>query len=277
MKLSKYLQNILHSEDLKDKITPYEELVDEYDWDNLLKGQAVPLAPSRSVKIKFSEKQFKFPKKNSLVDPINVARALHFFANHELLAIELMAHAILKYDSRDIGDDISLKVKKGILATLGDEQKHFNLYLDRMQELGLDFGDLPVNDYFWRQISNVKNYSEYFSTMALTFEAANLDFSGYYSKLFELNGDTVTSSIVKTVYEDELSHVGLGGHWLNVWRSDKTLWQYYMHSLPWPITPARSKGIHFNKRHRISAGLPEEFVNELISFKDDFKVTQRKL
>ncbi len=84
--------------------------------------------------------------------------------------------------------------------------------------------------------------------MSLTFEAANLDFAHFYEKVFRELGDLKTASTLKIVYEDELSHVQLGARYLEKWRGDKDFWTYYNENLPWPITPARSKGKLFWRR-----------------------------
>ena len=38
--------------------------------------------------------------------------------------------------------------RSGVLRTLKEEQMHTKLYLKRMAECGVDFGDLPVNGFF---------------------------------------------------------------------------------------------------------------------------------
>ena len=69
---------------------------------------------------------------------------LHFFANHELLAVELMALAILKFQ------DAPVNFRRGVVQTLKDEQQHVRMYRKRMAEIGVEFGQIPVSDYFWR-------------------------------------------------------------------------------------------------------------------------------
>lgn len=81
---------------------------------------------------------------------------------------------------------------------------------------------------------------------------------------------------MRVVLEDEISHVALGAHWLNQWRGDMDLWNYYKSSLPGVMTPARAKGIHFDKEIRLKAGLDQSFIDRLDEFRDDFKVTNRR-
>ena len=169
-----------------------------------------------------------------------------------------------------------IKLKRGLLTTIRDEQKHFKLYVKRMRDFNVEFGDYPLNDFFWRQMQKVKSLSEYLSVMAITFEGANLDFAHYYQNIFSSIGDEKTAQIMKIVYEDEITHVALGAHWLNKWRCDKSVWEYYLESLPELLTPSRAKGIIYNEESRTRAGLDSDFIANLKSYKDGFVVTTRK-
>ena len=110
----------------------------------------------------------------------------------------------------------------------------------------------------------------------MSFEAANLDFAQYYENCFLAVEDFETAKIMHIVFEDEISHVALGAYWLNQWRGDKDLWTYFVNNLPGVMTPARSKGIHFDRSSRERANIDGEFLNQLEIFRDDFKVTNRK-
>src|SRR5690606_40652598 len=57
----------------------------------------LPSLPGRRGVLQFSEQKMKFPKSQRLNENDKKAMALHSFANHELLAIEMMAAAILVY------------------------------------------------------------------------------------------------------------------------------------------------------------------------------------
>ncbi len=232
----------------------------------------LPKLPTRTGKMCFSDNQFKFPKPNRLNETDKKAIALHSFANHELLAIEMMAAAILIYPH---SSDEDIRFKKGIVTALKDEQKHLGLYIGRLNELGYEFGDFPLNDFFWRQMEKLKTPAQYTAMMALTFEAANLDFAQHYANIFRSFGDEKTAGILDTVLEDEISHVAFGAHWMKRWRGDKKLWDYYRESLPYPLTPARSRGIGFDPSVHSRAMGDDEFIESLKAYDDDFRITKR--
>ncbi len=267
-KLSYYdfARSILEGEKLSDKL-----LVSSVEWDSW-KDFSCPKLPGRSGKIKFSDNQIKFPKSSHLKENEKKAMALNSFANHELLAIEMMATALLIYPHKTPED---IRFKRGILSALKEEQTHFNLYVKRLNELGFEFGDFPLNDFFWRQMEKLKTPVQYTVVMSLTFEAANLDFAQYYAKVFKQMGDLETASILETVLNDEIGHVAFGAHWLNKWRLNDSLWEYYMKSLPSPLTPARSKGIGFDPYIHLKAMNDDSFITSLTNYDDDFKITKR--
>ncbi len=269
MNYQEYARLLLEGENLEDKLFSAKNL----DLSVPFKQFELPTNPGRTKKLKFNNEQIKFPKSSSFHLIEKRALALHFFANHELLAIEMMSAALLIYPD-DLKD--SNLFKKGLIKTIQDEQKHLRLYLKRMNDFGVEFGEFPLNDFFWRSMEKLKTPSQFYSAMALTFESANLDFAQFYERAFRQVEDLETANIMKIVFEDEISHVALGAHWLNQWRGEKALWTYFVDHLPGVMTPARSKGIHFDKSSRLRAGLEIEFVEQLESFRDDFKVTNRK-
>lgn len=266
MNYQDFAKKILLGEGLEDKLV--DEIIDWTQWS----VYDLPKLPGRKGKLAFSEEQIKFPKALRLNETDKKAIALHSFANHELLAIEMMAAALLIYPH---GNEENIRFKRGIVTALKDEQKHLKLYINRLNELGYEFGDFPLNDFFWRQMEKLKTPAQYAAVMAVTFEAANLDFAQYYAKLFRGFGDDKTAQILETVLEDELTHVAFGAHWLKRWQRDKTLWQYYLENLPWPLTPARSRGIGFDPAIHAKAMNDDTFIQELQSFDDEFKITKR--
>lgn len=270
MNIYSYAKELLFGESLEEKLLTSNEIDLSYTDHKEIE---LPKTPGRKLNFKFSEKKMKFPKGENVSDPAKMGKALHFFANHELLAIEMMASAILVYPTITKADH---DFKVGLIDTIQDEIKHFKLYDQRMNELGVEFGDFPLNDFFWKHMHDLKTPSEFYALMALTFEAANLDFAIHFHHLFKKIEDNKSSAIMKIVYEDEIKHVSRGAIWLNKWRGDKSLWQYYIDCLPEFVTPARSKGQTFDQASRKKAGLPSDFIDNVKNYKDDFNVTNRK-
>lgn len=264
-----YARQILEGESLDDKLLSSKDIIFNED----LSLYELPTNPGRSERLAFNNEQVKFPRSASFHLEERRGLALHFFANHELLAIEMMAAALLLYP--DTSKEMLL-FKKGLVKTIQDEQKHLKLYIHRMRDFGIEMGDFPLNDFFWRSMDKLKTPSHFYAAMALTFESANLDFAQYYEESFKAVEDFETARIMKIVLDDEISHVALGAHWLNQWRGDKDLWNYYKTHLPGVMTPARSKGIHFDRAIRSRAGLDHDFIENLDAFRDEFKVTNRK-
>ena len=230
-------------------------------------------SPGREISIETSQKQIRFPKKTSFHLEEKRAMAMHFFANHELLAIEMMAASILKFPV--VGSE-GERFRKLLVSTIEDEQKHLKLYISRMEEMSLSFGDLPLNDFFWKQMKNINSLEEYFALMSLTFEAANLDFACFYSKVFKEVEDEKSTRIMDIVLKDEISHVAVGANWLKKACEDQDLFSYYQSLLPEKITPARAKGLNFEFTPRQQAGLDINFVNSMKDYRDDFNVTDRR-
>jgi uncharacterized ferritin-like protein (DUF455 family) len=270
MKLYQLCEKILLGSDLADKTFNFSLNITDDFWEGSTTHSIE--RPGRSKQIEFSEIQDKFPRAQSLKVDAMRGKAIHFFANHELLALEIMAYVLLKLPHATTDQK---RVKIGILQTMSEEQKHFKLYLTRMNELGVQFGDFHLNQFFWAQTKDINSYAEYFAIMALTFENANLDFSCYYRDLFKEVGDEKSSNIMQVVYDDEIGHVALGRNYL-MKKSEDNLWDYYLKLLPEKLTPARAKGIAFDRIARERAGFDQSFISNLENYQDQYRVTKRR-
>lgn len=88
----------------------------------------VPSLPAREKKIQISEQKSKIPRLEQLFNEENRIITLHHFANHELMAIELFAWAILKFQ------DAPSSIRFGLYRTLLEEQTHLKMYLSEMKK-----------------------------------------------------------------------------------------------------------------------------------------------
>lgn len=258
MEASELAQHILFGDTLEDKLVDGGRILDRKPG----LAQSTPDQPGRPPdlrldswhgrdRVRFNDvRKFNSDKERGLV--------LHFFANHELLALELLALALLKFP------DAPPKFRRGLIATLKDEQKHLGLYTDRMKEIGVGFGEIPVSDFFWRSISGMETPLDFVTRLSLTLEQANLDYAPHYRDLYKTLGDEATATLMGQVYRDEIRHVRYGLNWFETWRDPAhSQWEAYCDSLNKPLTPNRAKGIGFNKEGRRRAGLSDEFIGEL--------------
>lgn len=220
----------------------------------------LPEFPGRPDILRPRGERAKFPLANQLHIPENRGMVLHFFANHELLAIELMALALLKFP------DAPKDFRQGIAATISEEQSHLRLYKKRMEDLGLGLGEIPVNFYFWKALKEMKSPLDYVAGMGMTFEQANLDYCQYYMKLMNEWDDAETAGLLKKVYDDEIGHVKYGVSWFEKWRDpNESQWESYRKTIMQqvPLNPVRAKGIGFDRWGRRQAGLSQDFVETL--------------
>ena len=199
-----------------------------------------------------------FPSASELEKEEARGRVLHAFANHELLALELMALALLRFPGAPT------KFRLGLAATIAEEQKHLKLYVARMATFGVPFGGVAVNRFFWDAVAPVETPLNFVAAMSLTLEQANLDFSRHYRDLFQRLGDRETAALLDLVYREEIGHVKHGVTWFQRWR-DPALgeWEGYLAALAPPLTASRAKGIGFAAEPRRQAGLSDDFIAAL--------------
>ncbi|MHC5067445.1 MAG: DUF455 family protein [Planctomycetota bacterium] len=255
MEVRALAEQVLYGTTLADKLMTPGQLSDASPGRALTR---VPEQPGRPPELN-RKGRAAFPDLSDLSAAATRGQILHFFDNHELLALELMALALLRFP------DAPAAWRRGVVHTLSEEQDHLRRYRARIEELGFAFGELPVNDYFWRTMKSMRSPSEYAVTMALTFEQANLDYCVFYRDQLATVGDTVTATLLEQVYQDEIGHVAFGRHWFDTWRTPPTedLWHAFRRYLPPPLTPARAKGLIFDRAGRQRAGLDDAFIDRL--------------
>lgn len=266
--INDFCLQILLSEKLEDKlIIPPNDLVDTRN-----KFLDFPAIPNREAKIKISEKKFKIPRLEHLNQVTSRGISFHHFANHELMAIEIFAWALLTFQ------DIDYKSRQDLFSSLKDEQKHLKLYLDRMNLLGIEFGERPLNGIFLKYIPLMKNFEKFCAIMSLSFEGANLDYAKIYQQTFSQFGDNKSADIMEIIFLDELKHVKRGLKVLQK-RDNQSVtdWEYYVSLLDPPFTPRRAKGYFFIPETRRKVGFNEDFILKLAEYKDEFSNRKKEI
>ena len=256
MELREFAQRVLFATSLDDKLQPPGPVTDEHPGP----PRSAPMVPGRPTELQFkpsdSGSSRLFPRQ--LEREQDRGRLLHFFANHELLATELMALALLRFPGAPAA------FRLGLLQTLKDEQEHTRLYLQRMRACGIAFGELPLSGYFWRAISGMENPIDYVAGLSLTFEQANLDFARQFSREFSRVGDADSSHLLERIYRDEIAHVAYGLKWFRRWKNpEESDWDAFCRQLKYPLSPQRAKGVSFNVEGRRAAGFDTTFIAAL--------------
>jgi uncharacterized ferritin-like protein (DUF455 family) len=258
MQIREAAERILFATSLKEKLAPAPARPDDSRPGSPL---STPDCPGRPTELALASPRHRapFPSLAHLHDDAHRAALLHFLANHELLAAELMALALLRFP------DAPPAYRAGLYRAMREEQAHTRMYLRRMADCGLSFGQLPVNGYFWHHIAPSPSPSDFVARLNLTFEQANLDFTRHYASLFQQAGDPATAAVLDHIYRDEISHVAHGLTWFRRWK-DPALsdWQAYSQALHFPLHPSKAKGLApFNPEARRRAGFDEDFIAHL--------------
>lgn len=254
MELREWATRILSADTLEEKLLIPDSLTDD--------APGAPLwfnEPTRPLNMGFNKrtKEEKLPHFQSHGSEDNRAICLHRFAGHELLAVEIMAHALTAFP------DAPKAFRRGVAHTLKEEQGHVQLYMHRMAEMGLRFGDLPLYRHFWNHASHLTTPLRYVSVMSLTFEMANLDFAPLYGKSFSHFGDEKSAALMAQILKDEINHVSFGWRWLNRFKGESNSWDSWVDSLSSKLTPKRAIGFVLMEDNRRHAGIPEDWISRL--------------
>ena len=255
MELREWAVRILSADTLEEKLLCPEILTDEDPGAPLVFNE-----PSRPAHMGFNKRtrEEKLPPFQTHGKESNRAVCLHRFAGHELLAVEIMAHALTAFP------EAPKSFRKGVAHTLKEEQGHVRLYIQRMEEMGLRFGDLPLYRHFWNHVPYLTSPLRYVSAMSLTFEMANLDFAPLYGKSFHHFGDEKSAALMAQILKDEINHVSFGWRWLNRLKDPaQTAWQTWLEGIAPKLTPSRAKGFVLMEENRRQAGIPDFWIDQL--------------
>lgn len=148
-------------------------------------------------------------RRRGLGSPDGRAALVHAVAHIEFNAINLALDAALRFGSR-----MPAAFRRDWISVARDEARHFSMLADRLRQLGHAYGDLPAHNGLWE--AAVKTADDPLARMALVprvLEARGLDVTpGMINRLEEV-GDRQTSSILRTILDEEVRHVAIGTHW----------------------------------------------------------------
>ncbi len=265
MNVQEFATAVLFGSSMADKLTSARNLDDDPATRCGISAPAFPSRPSHVTFLAADERRasaHRFPNRREMEAEEGRGRVMHFFANHELLALELMALMLLRFPKA------SDAFRRTLVQVMGDEQRHLSFYLKRMKELGVAFGDLKAGHFFWDCLKDAVSPLAFLSGMSLTFEQANLDFCLQYMHDMEEIGDEASRDILLQVYRDEIRHVAHGWSLFDAMRPGRReAFDEYCELLPGPLTPRHARGGQFFSKPREAAGLDESFIRGVEVFR----------
>lgn len=262
MELRDFAEQVLLSDSLAIKtLRPATPLTDT------VPGVAERVAmPARPANLPFAKRRTAppMPKGQAFADPAKRAIAHHIMANHELQALEVMAMILLAFP------DAPTDFRIGLAEIMFDEQRHTKMHVQRAGELGLIFGDLPVNGYIWTKATEYKSVLAYIAGLPLVFEGANLDHTVEFEGYFRQHNDKRSAAIMRAIHKEEIRHVQFGMRWLRELKDPAlTDFEAWEQALTWPIRPSTARGDTLQKAARLAAGMTADFVENLAAWQDE--------
>jgi uncharacterized ferritin-like protein (DUF455 family) len=259
MEIREWAIRILSADTLEEKLLCPDILTDHNPGAPLVFDE-----PTRPLHMGFNKrtKEEKLPPFQTHREEEKRAICLHRFAGHELLAVEIMAHALTAFPNAPKA------FRKGVAHTLKEEQGHVKMYMQRMEEMGIKFGDLPLYRHFWNHVPHLITPIRYVSVMSLTFEMANLDFAPLYGKSFAHFGDQKSAALMQQILKDEINHVSFGFSWLNRLKAKaEDSWEIWSENINPKLNPKRAIGFVLVEENRRLAGIPEGWIEKFKKLK----------
>lgn len=249
--------DLVHARDVEAKLAARPpDLDDDRSWEPDPKERRA-VAPGRGAGFEVVERSPAAPRISALANPRARAQLFHTFAHHELQAAELFAWAVLAFPSTPRA------FRAGLVRLAREELAHLRLYRAHLLELGLDYGALPVRDWFWERVSTCATPLQFVALQGLGLEGANLEHTARYAARFREVGDEAGAEVLAHVERDEVAHVAFAVRWFAQFAGAPLDFDRWSASLPPPLTPALLQGRPLNRAARARAGLDAEFLARL--------------
>lgn len=214
-------------------------------------------APARPPELSVVARAPGAPRPEAVRDPAARARLIHTFVHHELQAAELFCWAILAFP------EAPRAFKSGLLHIVHDELRHMSMYREHLEALGVRFGELPINDWFWTRVPAAPTPAHFVATLGLGFEGGNLDHAPRFAAQLRAAGDEAAAVLEARIGLEEIPHCSFARLWFERFTGaplDFDTWRTY---LPPPLSPMMMRGDPINAEARLRAGFPAAFVEAL--------------
>lgn len=215
--LAAYCTAVLTTSSIEEKLTLTHEAHQLHGRGLLSRAWDAPPLPCQSVV--FPDQPVWVPPsqlpRRGFGSPQGIAHFLHAVAHIEFVAIHLAWDILYRY--REMPDAFV----DDWLGVASEEALHFSMLRVRLNELGLDYGDVEAHGGLWAVATlSADDLLKRLALVPRTLEARGLDVTpGMIIKLAQ-QGDMATVKILERILHDEVGHVALGSHWFH-WVCDQ--------------------------------------------------------
>ncbi len=196
--------------------------------------------------------------KRSLNTEMGKAAFFHALAHIEFVAIYLAWDMLYRF--RGLPD----KFYQDWLSVADEEALHFTMIREHLQEMNVDYGDLPAHSGLWDHA--VDTAGDVLARLAIVprcMEARGLDVTPQMIEKFDKKGDIKSVKLLTRILNDEVGHVEIGSNWFKTLcaqagldheeKYKELIKKYYI---------GKPKG-PFNRELRIIAGFTHSEINWL--------------
>lgn len=166
-----------------------------------------PSRPARPVKPKLVM-PFSVPSpKNTPLSSFS-AHVLHTVAHIELNAIDLAWDTVARFGG------LPREFYLDFARVADDESRHLSWCLQRLEELGHEYGEMDAHDMLWLGcFESREDKLDRMAVVPMAQEARGLDAGPRLREKLVGRGDNRSAAIVERITKEELNHVAVGVHW----------------------------------------------------------------
>lgn len=160
------------------------------------------------------------PARPELLPPQMMPRRRGGALQHRIALLHAVAH--IELNAIDLAFDILARFGQGLprdflddwIGVGDDEARHYMLLAGRLADLGASYGDLPAHDGLWQAAEETAgDLLARLAIVPMVLEARGLDVTPAMIDRFEQMGDSGSAAALRTIYRDEIGHVGKGQRW----------------------------------------------------------------
>lgn len=141
--------------------------------------------------------------------PLNVY-TLHNLAHVELNAIDLAWDTVVRFSTLKLPEQFYLDFAR----VADDESRHLRWCLQRLKELGYEYGCMPAHNLLWEGCqASAGDITSRLAIVPLSQEARGLDAGERLAERLVGWGDNRSAAIVAKIAEEEKAHVAVGVFW----------------------------------------------------------------